>query len=670
MSTAESSTSGGAAESAGTGAESRLGQVVSGRYRIDKLLGEGGMGAVYLAEHMHMRKRVALKLLHPEMSQNAEALARFEREARAASRIEHPNVAAATDFGRTDDGAFFLVLEYVEGESLRSRLERGALPPTPALRVARQMASALASAHDAGIVHRDLKPENVMIVPREDEPDFVKVLDFGIAKEQSPELREGASNQPLTRLGTILGTPEYMAPEQALGEPVTPRSDLYALGVMLYEMLTGLHPFDAPDRMAVLSFHLVAPVPAMQDRAPAIDVPPAAEAITRKLLEKDAKARPESARALVAEIDVALAAIGAAPAPASSEARPAAMPSERGLPAWSQGDSLAHTSLGQPAISRAGEPSPGGALARTRTLIRSWPVQVRYGLAATPVVGFLIVLVAALGLRERAPEDASEHDANTPGTEAPSASASASTAAKARARAPDEALRAASRDIDALELLAQAFTDDPAVPRALAIAHHAQGHSERALRAVRRTLELAGSARAESAGPPRAASSAADPIDQDLVHVVVDIAVRGRGEDDDEAFAILEAPLGARGVDALVELSTLAAGPRAAATRTRARASLAKPDVRVHASAPAAVLLDFRAAKDCAKKRDLLGRARDDGDARLLSALRPLKSRSGCGFAGMRDCYPCLRDGTALEDAIASIERRAPPAASAEPARR
>src|SRR5262245_24146803 len=164
-------------------AQGRVGQVVSGRYRIRELLGEGGMGAVYLAEHTHMRKRVALKLLHPEMGGNEEVLARFKREAEAAAHIEHPNVAAATDFGQTEDGAFFLVLEYVEGTSLREAIARsGAMPSERAVRITRQIALALERAHAAGIVHRDLKPENVMLVRKGDDPDFVKVLDFGIAK--------------------------------------------------------------------------------------------------------------------------------------------------------------------------------------------------------------------------------------------------------------------------------------------------------------------------------------------------------------------------------------------------------------------------------------------------------------------------------------------------------
>src|SRR5688572_28112006 len=178
---------------------SRLGQVISGRYLIKELIGEGGMGAVYLAEHTHMRKRVALKLLHAEMSNNEEVLARFRREAEAAAHVEHPNIVAATDFGQTDDGAFFLVLEFVDGVSLRRRLADGPLDTARALHIGRQIALALECAHEAGIVHRDLKPENVMLVAKDGDPDFVKVLDFGVARFDRPS---GATAELLTQAGT------------------------------------------------------------------------------------------------------------------------------------------------------------------------------------------------------------------------------------------------------------------------------------------------------------------------------------------------------------------------------------------------------------------------------------------------------------------------------------
>src|SRR5580698_8987609 len=170
------------------GPESLVGHILSGRYFIERLIGEGGMGAVYQAEHTHMHKRLAVKVLHPEMSRLPEVVARFEREAMAAAHIDHPNVAAATDFGKLDDGSFFLVLEYVEGKSLREAINDGPLELGRVLRICRQITGALGRAHALGIVHRDLKPENVMLVNRDGDPDFVKVLDFGIAKVPVGEL--------------------------------------------------------------------------------------------------------------------------------------------------------------------------------------------------------------------------------------------------------------------------------------------------------------------------------------------------------------------------------------------------------------------------------------------------------------------------------------------------
>src|SRR5215468_10363043 len=178
---------------ASTGAASLVGRVLSERYRIESVLGEGGMGAVYLAQHVLMRKRLAVKVLHPEMTRMPEMVARFEREAIAGAHIEHPNVAAATDFGKLDDGSHFLVLEFLEGEDLRSVIARGPVPVDRSLRIARQVALALRAAHELGIVHRDLKPENVMLLQKERELDVVKVLDFGIAKVPVGTLASGAS---------------------------------------------------------------------------------------------------------------------------------------------------------------------------------------------------------------------------------------------------------------------------------------------------------------------------------------------------------------------------------------------------------------------------------------------------------------------------------------------
>ncbi|MGH7270371.1 MAG: serine/threonine-protein kinase, partial [Polyangiaceae bacterium] len=340
------------------GPESLVGSVLSGRYLIEALIGEGGMGAVYRAQHTHMRKRLAVKVLHPEMSRLAEVVARFEREAMAAAHIDHPNVATATDFGKLDDGSFFLVLEFVEGQSLRDTVAGGPIELGRAIHVARQIASAVGRAHTLGIVHRDLKPENVMLVRREEDPDFVKVLDFGIAKVPVGAITGGphATGQQLTQLGMVYGTPEYMAPEQALGQEVDPRADQYAIGVMLFEMIAGARPYDHESKVTLLGMHVTAPIPRLRERCPGADVPPSIETVVTRLLAKEASARFADTRELVDALDTAvaeLAAIGriAVAPPPQSLAQPPLHGGQRGR-RDSAGDStaaaLGPTSFAQP----------------------------------------------------------------------------------------------------------------------------------------------------------------------------------------------------------------------------------------------------------------------------------------------------------------------------------
>jgi eukaryotic-like serine/threonine-protein kinase len=269
-----------------------VGRVVAGRYRVDEHLGSGAMGSVFRAQHVHTRKQVALKLLHGESSATDEIVARFEREAIAAARIEHANVASALDFGRLEDGGFYLALEYVAGRSLAEIIAGGALDAERALEIVRQIALALTAAHAAGVVHRDLKPENVIVVER-DGAELIKVLDFGIAKISSDT---GATQ--ITRLGTIVGTPHYMAPEQALGHAIDHRADLYALGVILYEMLAGQVPFLADDLAFVLTSQINSPPPPLPESVPAF-----ARSLADQLLQKDPDRRIGSAMDVVGAIE-------------------------------------------------------------------------------------------------------------------------------------------------------------------------------------------------------------------------------------------------------------------------------------------------------------------------------------------------------------------------------
>lgn len=285
-------------------AVARIGSTVAGRFLIRRFLGSGGMGAVFEAEHVFMKRRVALKILHADLLLDDEVVARFEREAILAGRLQHPGIVGATDFGRLDDGALYLALEYVAGRTLAEELNRrGPLEPSRAVFIAMQINSALGAAHAAGIVHRDLKPENIMLQEkRAGDPlgDVVRVLDFGIAKLHQPEQGEN-----LTRAGALFGTPEYMPPEQAMGQAADPRSDLYGLGMLLYEMVSGRSAFRAPRIATMLAAQITEPPPALPDHVSA-----PLRRLIGQLLEKDPRHRPQSSRLLQTEFSRLAADLG------------------------------------------------------------------------------------------------------------------------------------------------------------------------------------------------------------------------------------------------------------------------------------------------------------------------------------------------------------------------
>ncbi len=285
-----------------------IGRVLSERYRVDELIAAGSMAAVYLGLHLKMRKQVAIKILHPSTENFPELVTRFEREAVAGAHISHPNVAAASDMGTFDDGSYFLVLEHVKGRTLRQVItESGPMSPARVIHLGRQLAAALGAAHAKGIIHRDLKPRNVMVT---DPPEEVlKLIDFGLARvevEQVAPLDEDVdpSKKPLSAAGVVFGTVGYMAPETALGmSAVDERSDLYSLGVILYEMLVGERPFTATDSRDLFMQHRSErPVPP-SERTPKIVVPPVLERLVMALLEKDPAARPPNTDAVIAELD-------------------------------------------------------------------------------------------------------------------------------------------------------------------------------------------------------------------------------------------------------------------------------------------------------------------------------------------------------------------------------
>jgi serine/threonine protein kinase len=264
-----------------------LGRVLGGRYRLIERLGQGGMGTVYRATHTLMDKPVAVKILRAELATDGEAVARFHREARSASRLDHDHCIRVTDFGQSDDGLLYLVMELLDGVSLSHITRRGPLPAARAAAVGVAIAEALAHAHEQGIIHRDLKPDNVFLARRPKGREIVKVLDFGLAKLAS----DSALGPSITRDGTVFGTPEYMAPEQAEGEKLDNRTDIYGLGVILYQLVTGEVPFSSTNFVALLTKQVSeAPLPPTE-RRPDLDIPPALELVILRCLEKGREER-------------------------------------------------------------------------------------------------------------------------------------------------------------------------------------------------------------------------------------------------------------------------------------------------------------------------------------------------------------------------------------------
>lgn len=366
-----------------------LGRTFATKFLVQQVLGAGAMGKVYLCEHLSLGKLVCIKILHPHLAEDKSLTKRFHREARAASRLNHPNSIQIIDFGANETGVLYIAMEYVAGEDLRRVIKRD-FPFTPQriVRLLGQVLSALEEAHAQGVIHRDLKPENIMVVNARAERDLIKVLDFGIAKIQEP----GPEGGTLTVAGIVCGTPEYMAPEQARGDPLDARVDLYAAGIILYQLLTGELPFKADSALATVTKHLTEqPIPPHL-RKPDLAIDPRLEAICLRALSKDREQRFPSALVMKAELEAVLHGIElsspgfALPPPAGAQAPYA--------------PSAPHLSQGQQAPSGqqwpSGAPRPGSnpassvhshaAIAYSPTF-GSMPAQPAAGGAATPSFG-------------------------------------------------------------------------------------------------------------------------------------------------------------------------------------------------------------------------------------------------------------------------------------------
>jgi len=414
-------------------APAMIGREIAGRYRMLAKLGEGGMGAVFRAEQISLKRTVAVKLLRPDILGNQLLLRRFNAEAEAVAKLSHPNTVNIYDFGQDADGTLFIAMEYIEGRSLRTVVQHEApLGPRRALAIAAQVAASLADAHAHAIVHRDLKPDNVMLQDRGRERDIARVLDFGIAK-----LRDDtrATQVAMTQQGDMLGTPQYMAPEQIRAEAIDGRTDIYALGCLIYEMVTARLPHEGPTVMALLSKHLLEqPVPPSQ-RRPELGLPSELDRLVLGAMAKDPAARPPTMEAFGEQIAGVLAmqppdprsaqrsAVGPAAAPMFTPhapgSTPGAPPSSSGAPGVPPASTpIAYSALSVP----PGLPSPPPVPPPPRFAIPPPPSRRKatVALAGVLAVGALAVVgsvVARSGSVIKAPGDAGAlpgHDRRDP----------------------------------------------------------------------------------------------------------------------------------------------------------------------------------------------------------------------------------------------------------------
>lgn len=611
-----------------------VGTVVAQRYQVETLLGAGGMGAVYRARHVHMQKTVALKVLHRETSERPEVVSRFEREAIAAGRIDHPNVAAATDFGRLGDGSFYLVLEYVAGKSLGTLLEeQGALPLPRALGITEQIVAALAAAHRAEIVHRDLKPDNVMLLDPGarnslSDADIVKVLDFGLAKLE----RKDADATQLTMIGAIYGTPQYMSPEQAGGMEVDARADLYAVGLMLYEMLAGKPPFASEQLMPLLIKQMTEEPPPLPS-----EVPRPVRKVVMKLLEKKPEDRYQTAEELLA---VLRELSQAATLPEGPRTR---LPSMTSLPMMPQVvdklDELSTTAR------KASRPAVDYLVRELRKPIelggRSVPRWMPLGALSLVLIGVVLAVVSfgptgsQTGVRAAsgAPSVGDDED-DTPPRRKP---AKLDPALR-------QVLEAAKNGSDtALYALRQRSDSERSVDEWLALsqAHLMRKNVQPALKAFASAIEGDELAREEKA----------------LLG-----ALRHLADDDAHTDVILEfvaEHLGPLAGDFLFDVwSKTSAKTRAT---TRAFELLSTRSVQKDVSPALRIALDLRAAEKCEQYAKLLPRVEEVGDERVLNPLRDLRKDRGCGANDREDCYPCLRKDKALDAAYTQAALRKAP---------
>jgi serine/threonine-protein kinase len=578
-----------------------IGRVLSDRYRIDSVIASGAFGSVYLGAHLHMHKKVAIKILHPEVENFPELVERFEREAVAGAHISHPNVAVASDLGKFDGDSYFLVQEYVPGKTLRELMKSGPMPAERAAYIARQIADGLAAAHRHRIVHRDLKPSNIMIV--DDANDFVKLIDFGFARvpiEELPHIPKGdqGPHWEMSQAGVVFGSVSYMAPDAFLGmRNVDERSDLYALGVIFYEMLAGQHPFDVNLPAAELfKLQRQQTPPPLREKNPDCDASADLEWVIMRLLAKKPEERYQDAASVAAAIDGAMQGLQGFARRRESHRAPGP------LPAASGSVSAAAASLvGREPSKRAG---------------RSWSWWLGGALALCAIVA----AVAVFG-RRAARNEAEVVAPSAPSATLAAASASAAVVAPTVSAAPVEAASAAA-----------AAKTGPDPKREFLDA--ANGPPSQAVETWLRVL-----------GADEKALT--DPELQQKT-----VALLGRADLRDKStlkvFEKLASDSGELGLDVLYRILEEQPTSRAAQVAIvflYREASRASPALHV--------TLDIRRVS-CSRKFLQLDRAAKDGDERTLRELEKLHP-PGCV---VRKGACCVRSEPRLEQTVAQIRAR------------
>jgi serine/threonine-protein kinase len=384
-------------------------EILSGEFRIIERIGAGGMGAVYRAHQPSMDRFVAVKILHRKFTNRKDLVSRFSREARAMSHLTHPNTAKVYLYGQLEDGSCYIVMEHLDGKNLGQLIRReGPMDPVRAIGVLLQACAALQEAHDKGIVHRDLKPENIFLCTQGGIKDFVKVLDFGLAKVTEREMRPGS--MILTQEGMVFGTPEFMSPEQAQGKILDARSDIYSLAVILYELLTAKLPFDAKTPMDYVTLHVQAtPIP-LATRAPGRQFPPALQGVLDRAMAKRPEDRFQSAHEFAAALRGILSPstlqdlaqtlpAGTIPALPNAPSATDQLAFERTTPKIDPGplDHATSPSDRGPSTRPEPQPTPHAPTPPSDTVIDA-PRKTILGIARGPGIAFLVGLGVIIGL--------------------------------------------------------------------------------------------------------------------------------------------------------------------------------------------------------------------------------------------------------------------------------